>query len=410
MTVTEAPLQEFAPASPAELSRFVRDNAAGEKLSLYPAGGRTALQWLGPKDRPGTLVSLARLTRVIDYPARDMTITVEAGIRIEDLEHTLRAEGQQLPIDVSHRHRATLGGAIACNVSGPRRFGFGTFRDYLIGISAVDSEGRAFKAGGRVVKNVAGYDLCKLLVGSRGTLAIISQVTLKVKPLSEAVDSLWCSCASFSQIDEILEQLLTSETRPTAVEVLTPRAARDLVADARVSFPDGRPVLVVAFEGTEVEVHWQIGQLRRELAPYHLPALEETGSEWTRHLLDTLREYPDGGDVSLTFQANLLPSRLMPFLEACRDADISAAAHAGNGIVVGHLPDALTKDDGLQLLRNLTDNAREYGGNLLVLQADPLWRNDVEWWGRPEPSWPLMRKVKNALDPLGLMNPGGIPF
>ena len=114
------------------------------------------------------------LNRVIDYPARDMTITVQAGITIAELQTLLAAENQRLPVDVPHADRATLGGALAVNVSGPRRYGFGTLRDYVIGISTVNDEGQEVKAGGRVVKNVAGYDLCKLHIGALGTLGIIT--------------------------------------------------------------------------------------------------------------------------------------------------------------------------------------------------------------------------------------------
>src|SRR4029077_853691 len=123
--------------------------------------------------------------RVIDYPARDMTITVQAGLPIAVLQRTLATENQRLPLDVPRPELATLGGALATNVSGPRRYGFGTLRDYVIGITTVNDEGHEVKAGGRVVKNVAGYDLCKLHVGALGTLGVITQVTLKLRPLPE---------------------------------------------------------------------------------------------------------------------------------------------------------------------------------------------------------------------------------
>src|SRR5262249_13131056 len=128
---------------------------------------------------------LRGLHQVIDYPARDMTITVQAGITIAKLQEVLHAENQRLPVDVPLADRATLGGVLATNTSGPRRYGFGTLRDYVIGISAVNDLGEEIKVGGRVVKNVAGYDLCKLFIGSLGTLGIISQVTLKLRPLPE---------------------------------------------------------------------------------------------------------------------------------------------------------------------------------------------------------------------------------
>ncbi len=173
----------FQPSTQSELVQFVADNATNAKRHLLPIGGGTACRDANSDDV--IEVRLDGLNRVIDYPARDMTITVEAGIRIAELNRILATENQRLPIDIPQADQATLGGVIATNWSGLRRFGCGTMRDYVIGISAIDATGRRFSAGGRVVKNVAGYDLCKLLVGSNGELAIITQVTLKLRPLPE---------------------------------------------------------------------------------------------------------------------------------------------------------------------------------------------------------------------------------
>ena len=140
--------EEHVPATPAELSRLLAENAATDRRPLLPAGGRTSLQFGYDPVSGSVPVSTTQLSRVVDYPARDMTITVQAGIRIEKLAATLAAERQQLAVDVPQAHRATLGGVAACNVSGPRRIGLGTMRDYVIGISAVDGQGRLFKAGG----------------------------------------------------------------------------------------------------------------------------------------------------------------------------------------------------------------------------------------------------------------------
>ncbi|CAK9046533.1 Elongation factor G (EF-G), partial [Durusdinium trenchii] len=175
--------EEWLPTTAAELSRLLNENATNGRRPVAPFGGRTCLQFGGCLASNVTPISTTELQRVIDYPARDMTITVESGMRLDNLADILKAEGQRLALDIPQRHRATLGGAIATNASGPGRVGLGTWRDYVIGISAVDGQGRLFSAGGRVVKNVAGYDLCKLLVGSLGTLAVITQVTLKLRPL-----------------------------------------------------------------------------------------------------------------------------------------------------------------------------------------------------------------------------------
>src|SRR5262249_20807304 len=137
-------VDEFTPASGKELSRFLADNARGKRVPLCPVGGRTALNYGYASPVEGRMISTSGLSDVGDYPARDMTITVGAGIRIEKLQQILKAEGQQLPIDVAQSKRATLGGVVATNTSGPRRYGYGTMRDYVIGLAAVDASGRLF--------------------------------------------------------------------------------------------------------------------------------------------------------------------------------------------------------------------------------------------------------------------------
>src|SRR5438874_457698 len=178
------PMPVERPASVAELCAIIK-RCADTKTAIYPVGGGTMLDYGMPPARPGIALATAALNQVIDYPARDLTITVEAGITMQKLHETLAAENQWLPIDVPNPEQATIGGAIACDVSGPRRYGYGTLRDYVIGITVVNDRGQETHAGGRVVKNVAGYDLMKLYTGSLGTLGVVTQVTLKVRPKPE---------------------------------------------------------------------------------------------------------------------------------------------------------------------------------------------------------------------------------
>src|SRR5688572_16099651 len=212
-----------------------------------------------PPMKPGAAVDLRGLDRVIDYPARDMTITVQAGITIARLRDVLKAEGQQLPVDVPFPDRATLGGAVATNASGPRRFGHGTLRDYVIGISVINDRGEEVKGGGRVVKNVAGYDLMKLYTGSLGTLGVITQLTLKVKPLPEAVAAIAYGCPP-DALDAVLNRVLpTTATRPTVLSLANEPAGTLLGL---------RPMpctLVVAFEEKASTVAWQVSRLAAEL-------------------------------------------------------------------------------------------------------------------------------------------------
>jgi glycolate oxidase FAD binding subunit len=393
------PIPVIAPASAADLGDLVR-RATGAGTALYPVGGGTMLDLGLAPLKPGVAVDLRGLDRVIDYPARDMTITVQAGITIGKLQAILRAERQQLSVDVPLPERATLGGAIAANASGPRRYGLGTLRDYVIGISVVNDEGNEIKAGGRVVKNVAGYDLMKLYTGSLGTLGIITQATLKLKPLPESSRLLVLS-ATLSDIARVLDQFQTSKTRPVCLDLLDPSAGRVL------GLGGDRWSLVVGFEDNFKAVTWQVQQFRQELPAELRPALREVPDDGTEALWSALRDFALWPEAEVSFKANLLPSATPEF---CRRAATASPApllqaRAGNGIVLGHLR-GLTAEQARTLLEPLLAFAAEAKGNLIVTRCPPAWKSALPVWGRPTGDRALMRAVKAKLDPGNVFNPG----
>jgi len=402
---------EFTPATQSELARFVTNNATNQQRVLYPVGGRTALHFGSPAEVPGVAVSTSKLTQVIDYPARDMTITVEAGIRVETLAELLKQERQRLPIDVPQAHRATLGGIIACNTSGARRFGLGTLRDYVIGASAIDAAGSLFKSGGRVVKNVAGYDICKVLVGSLGTLGILTQVTLKLRPIPESTRWLWASFTGFSELEPVLRTLLHSETRPIAMEVLDVSAAAEISAEARTELPTGGPILGLAFEGSHRETWWQLEKVMSELTPFQPRQVIKTPEIEIDALLSALTEFEVAAEEPLTFKANLSSSKTAEFLNRAAQLGVSVQSHIGNGIVIGHLPDSVTAVESAQnLIGQLRTFARQNQGNLIVVNCAEEWKSQLSTFGERESSWPLMQRLKQQLDPLDLWNRGRFIF
>ncbi len=400
------PIDEYLPTTPGELCRWMAENADGEQRPVYPVGGRTALRFGYPAAAPGITLSTAQLARVVDYPARDMTITVEAGIRMDDLAAVLKRERQRLAVDVAQAHRATLGGAIATNTSGPRRYGLGTLRDYVIGVSAVDALGRPFKAGGRVVKNVAGYDLCKALVGSLGTLGVITQATLKLRPAPEASALVWAAFDRLSLIDAALARLAVSSTRPMALELLLPGAATAIAAEAGLDLPAHRPVLCIGVEGAPHEVQWQIDELTSELAEFHPHDLVAVNALESLRLWFALTEYQVASDEPLTFQASVRPSQAVEFAACADQLGISVQAHAGNGIVLGHLSDrATTLAAAHSLLAPLYDFVRRAHGVMTILNCPPDWAHGLPLFGDLSPAWELMRRLKSQLDPKNLLNP-----
>jgi glycolate oxidase FAD binding subunit len=395
------PLAVVRPHTVPDLCALVR-RAAAAGTALYPVGGGTMLDYGLSPTKPGEAVDLRGLDRVIDYPARDMTITVQAGITMERLRDALKAEGQQLPVDVPFPERATLGGAVATNASGPRRFGHGTLRDYVIGITVVNDRGEEVKGGGRVVKNVAGYDLMKLYTGSLGTLGVITQLTLKVKPLPAAVTLVAVPCPP-EMLETVLNRVLpATATRPTMVSVANGPAAHLLGSKATGH------LVVVGFEEKSVTVAWQVERLGRELPP----ELRTTDSEFQGDIatlfIQKWADFPLTNPHGLTFKANVVPAATA---ELFRRADglsprPALIAHAGNGIVFGHLPTDLGPERGKAILDDLGRLAAERAGNVVVLRCPPAWKAVVPVWGRSTPDRVLMRAVKDKLDPGRVFNPG----
>lgn len=388
------PQSSFRPETQDELARFVSDNATNARHCLIPVGGGTALPALDVAS--SVQARLDRLNRVIDYPARDMTITVEAGIRMAELARILGAENQRLPIDVPQAEQATLGGVIATNWSGSRRFGYGTMRDYVIGITAIDASGRRFSAGGRVVKNVAGYDLCKLLVGSRGTLAIVTQVTLKLRPMAETSALVRLMFDSFGQIDSVLNRLLTSATRPVVLDVLSDRGMGG----------SPQPVLVVGYEGAARETSWQVDTLLAECRPFEPRRAEPLVGVAAEPLWTTLRDFSIASTSLATFKASVLPSKTCEFLRLASEAGMATQAHAGNGIVIGHLPANVTRSDQSgELLRPLGEVVRSCGGHLSLLRVPSDWPRLGFQADSCAGTLAWTQRLKRQLDPDGVLNP-----
>lgn len=407
MSSETAPLpltETLVPPGQAELLTAVR-GAIGDRLPIYPIGGGTSLDYGVRPRRPGVGISLAGVDRVVDYPARDMTITVDAGMPLARLAATLAGERQRLPIDFAGGDRATIGGLLATNASGPRRYGCGTLRDYVIGIQAIDGRGTAFKAGGRVVKNVAGYDLCKLLVGSLGTLAIVTQVTLKVTPIPAASVLVTAEIDDFAAAETALAGLVNSRTTPTAIELVYGPAWSELPA---LVGPANKPRLVVACEGTVPEVAWMTEQLSAELRALGLApsviADEHAGELWSR-----LSGFAADRAAEIVVKLNVRPSRVCDMMRNLGELDhrCSLQAHAGSGIVLARFGALAPAEVARELVRRIQPAAVAAGGHAVVWSysgSEDLTRQVV--WGPPRADSAQMRAVRQQFDPRELLNPG----
>jgi glycolate oxidase FAD binding subunit len=337
------------------------------------------------------------MNRVIDYPARDMTITVEAGVTLKQLADSLAAEHQWLPIDVSRAELATVGGVVACDTKGPRRYGYGTMRDYVIGISAIDGQGMPFKGGGRVVKNVAGYDFCKLLTGSLGTLGVITQVTLKIRPRPKASAFMTCEVSDFDLLEKLLAAQITSNTTPIAIEFVCGPAWNTA----------GR--LLVGFEGSEEEVTWLCHELKAEWNTLGVENTKTVADQAAPVLWEELTEFAQDDAAPLVLKASLLPSEVCSYLTLVRklDARASLQVHAGSGIVIVKFAQFAPGDVSELLIGKLQPAARRSEGYATVLSSSGIGELTRQaQWGSVEPATAWMTKVKQQFDPQDVLNPG----
>jgi len=397
----------FSPADQGELAGNVRE-AFESGTPLYPIGGGTSLDFGLPAKAPGNGLSLAKINRVIDYPARDMTVTVEAGLSMQALADLLATERQRLPIDVPRPAEATIGGVIAANWNGPRRYGQGSVRDHVIGIHAVDGRGMPFKGGGRVVKNVAGYDFCKLLTGSLGTLGVITQVTFKLKPIPEQSVLVGCNLPDLDMAEKVLASLVRSEATPAAIELAAGPAweqesALQPLGKAGVS----SVYLLVGLEGNAAEVEYMIHQLTSEWRALGAPpplAIGEGATLWK-----ALAEFPASGQSPLSLKAAVVPSGVTAMIAAARQLDpqCSLQAHAGNGTVFIKLATFPAQGLSRALVGQLQPVATAHSGNLIVLSnpsGAEMTHQSV--WGAIDAPLDVMSVVKRKFDPKDILNRG----
>ncbi len=402
-------LRTEQPTTAAEVAALVRKTAE-TRMSIFPLGGETALDsGLQPRSQ-GTGLSLRKLDQLIDYPARDMTVTVGAGITIEKLRSTLAAEHQELPLDLPQAAQATIGGCIAANISGYRRLGCGTLRDYVIGIEAVDGSGAIYHGGGRVVKNVAGYDFCRLLIGSQGTLGVITQVTLKVKPLPSRTAALLIPINDFETADRLIERVLQGPQLPAGLELFS--ALPDSLRQDFAAHASALAWLAVILQGTESELNWQLSTDCIELAK-HGPAPIVLAPMQRDALLAHLREFPalmpsigaEGLALKLTFQ----PSRLLMGLRWLTNLqpNITWQAHAGSGIVYARLPKPPSTSLSQWLLHTAHPDLAKLGGRLQVWRVpDSSDLTSAALWGQMGDAAEMNRAIRTQFDPQAILNAG----
>lgn len=358
--------------------------AAAEKKQTIRLEGAGSKRRMGGPPAPAEVhLSAAALDRLIGYDPRDLTISVEAGMPWRVLTETAAAHRQMIPLDPPGAAAATVGGVVAANCSGPRRRLYGAARDQVIGVRAATLDGALIQSGGMVVKNVAGYDLQKLLTGSFGTLAALVSVNFKLAPMPEAEATFALAYPSAEAAAAACAHVLRGALIPSAIELLNPAAA------ARFGLVEEYVLLVRAGGNSRV-----LDRFARELPGASRLEGEEHAALWRRveDFAPDAAARPEAAIVRAGFPMQSL-AQVMALAQG------PAVARAGNGLAWLEYPDAASAAAGLAALQAA-------GAGALIEWTGDAAPADLERWPDPGPALDAMREVKKLFDPLGLLNPG----
>lgn len=408
------PCAAVFPGTAEEAARIVGLAAAAE-VPVIPWGGGTQMGFGAPPRDGAVVVATRRLAHIVEHEPGDLTATVEAGMTMAGLQTALSAKGQWVSLDPPFPERATLGGVLAANGSGPRRYLYGTARDLVIGLRAIGPDGAVVRSGGKVVKNVAGYDLVKLYIGSLGTLGLIVEATLKLRPRPEADRACWGAFASVAGAGAAIRAVVESDLVPHSIELLDAPAVAACGTPAAV--PEGGAGLLLGFDGLAATVSWQLDEAARLLAAAgarEVVALDEAGAAAALARVRDMRgSLPSPLAVA---RAALLPTQVPAFLDEAAAGvrtlglRLATVAHAATGVATlvlsGGAGEASVAADTVKALAWLRDYTRAAGGELVVEWA-PLWvKEEVSVWEPPSAAVRIMQRIKAQLDPKGIMNPG----
>ncbi len=397
------------PRTVEELSEML-SFAMSENLTVIPAGAGTWLNMGNPPVRAHLIISTTHMNRVREYEPADLTATVEAGCPLYTFNQLATEHRQWIPLDPFGDESATLGAIVATASSGPVRCGFGTPRDWVIGMQVVHAYGLTTRAGGKVVKNVAGYDLCKLYTGSYGTLGIITEISFKLRALPPAERTLVFAANNVQALCALAARITASDIQPAALELLSAKLLDDKVELATTG--DGNYVLALQFVDDDEAIRWQITEAARlGDALKHFPLSLETA----RQFWEDYRATEISQEWDLIFKLSVKPSDLATMIAEAQkylpESPLSMLrAHAGNGVLRLHATnDALNwfrSKERPKRIAELRRRAQDHGGNMVILRAPLDFKSHIDVWGEVGPTAVLMHGLKEKFDPQNLLNPG----
>jgi glycolate oxidase FAD binding subunit len=403
-----------------EVSKVVA-YANQQHFTVVPRGNGTKMGMGGIPRKVDIILSTNRLNRITDSDCENLTLSAQGGITLNEVQKSLAkvGKGYFLPLDPPFTERATLGGIVATNSSGPRRLLYGTARDLIIGTKAVFPNGDLVISGGKTVKNVSGYDMCKLLIGSYGTLGIICEVTFKLLPLPEKEATLLIPFTKLEEADGLVRELRGSQLIPSSVETLNAMAVQELRYPFSIP-SNGNYLVAIGLEGVAESIERQISEMSEMGKKYG--TLEAMTLDSDKHqafwiaIRNFLKGLTEKSQNFVSLKSNFLMSKsgemFGNYEKITREFGIEGAfiCHSGNGILYSYLLPRknfrLKIESFVELIGKLTSEAVKNGGNLVVESSPLSIKRKVAVWGPSRGDYPVMHRLKEQIDPAGILNIG----
>ncbi|HEX4003359.1 MAG TPA: FAD-binding oxidoreductase [Candidatus Acidoferrales bacterium] len=396
----------------AEIVKF----AVAEKLAIVACGARTKIGMGAPPRQYDLALDLTRLDRLMAYDPGDMTLSVEPGIPLRRIESALAEHGQFLPLVVPFMDRATAGGTVASGVDSPLRQFYGTARDYVLGIEFVAGDGALAKSGGRVVKNVSGYDLHKLMIGALGTLGVITRINFRTFPLPAATRSIVASFDTAARAIELRHAIASSALRPLVLEIVSPRAG-ELLGASGLQASRGWSV-VTSFAGTAKALERSTRELQRMAEQDGAAGFAADNERALGASVGTSEFVPAAlasSPGATVFKLSVLPSQMTAILDAAAKAAGAAelpwaAVARGVGVIYFALLPGERNDDTQARVERAANEilaeAAALAGNATIPWSPAEWKSALPIWGPERGDLGPMRALKKVFDPHGVFAPG----
>jgi FAD/FMN-containing dehydrogenase len=433
------------PESLEQVSQVVK-MAQKEKWAVLPWGSGSKIGAGNPPSRLDLIISTTRLNQIIDMDTANLTVTAQAGVKFRDLQTSLAGEenrcylpyealttvsdeavcserdhmGCFIPMMPPFSHSATLGGIIAANSSGPVRLLYGLPRDMVLGIRYVGGDGEIVGLGGKTVKNVSGYDMCKLMIGSRGSLGILGEMTLRLLPLPERFGTFLSGFSSLDEASRFVDRIFETKLLPSAVELMNGRGNGLLVDEGALPLEHRGYVVAVGLEGFEEAVE-RMGKEMEEMA-------SKSGAQNIAHLADDAHrvfwdaysnlvpklsaQYEEMVSMKLNYPISKYLDVIQSVETLCGEQELAHVlqTHTGSGVTMVHFllePEDDKGADGIvSVAEKLLEQCQSIGGNLVVEKASARMKGGLPVWGTPPQDFAIMKRIKEQMDPSGLFSPG----